>query len=247
MKWRLLNIGITDLPTLSSIGRAVTEEIINKRSPPTIFIARHKPGVNIGLFQNAADSVDIEKCKELGVSIMRRSAGGGTAYGDLNNIIWVVVGPEELFPSDTMECYRYICGWVITGFEKYLNLKATFAPINDILINGKKISGSGAIRRDGVLNLGGTMLYKVDKEIMFKVLKVDKEKLADKNITRPEERVAGVCEFKDISIEELIEVLAKSLTDGKEYEVGELTEDEKKNVDHLYKTMFGSDEWNFRR
>ena len=64
---------------------AVDNAIMNGQrsmtSPPTIRFYKWMPSaVSIGCFQSMNDEVDIGKCKELGVSYVRRITGGDAVY-----------------------------------------------------------------------------------------------------------------------------------------------------------------------
>src|SRR5208282_4253098 len=103
--------------------------------------------VSIGTFQSMANEVNVEECNRSNVSYVRRLTGGGAVYHDSNGeITYSVIAPESLFPKNIIESYKVICSWVISGLA-ILGIKAEFVPINDIVVNGKKISGNAQTRR----------------------------------------------------------------------------------------------------
>ena len=51
---------------------------------------------------------------------------------------------------------------------------AEFKPVNDVLVDGRKISGSAQVRRHGVVLQHGTLLVRNDYERMFAVLRSSK-------------------------------------------------------------------------
>jgi lipoate-protein ligase A len=71
-----------------------------------------------------------------------------------------------------------VCGWVISGLNT-IGLDAQFVPINDIVVDGKKVSGNAQTRKEGVLLQHGTVLYETDVKTMFSVLNVSAEKISD--------------------------------------------------------------------
>jgi lipoate-protein ligase A len=73
-----------------------------------------------------------------------------------------------------------------------LGFDASFVPLNDIAVKGKKVSGSAQTRRKGVLLQHGTLLLGVDVDKMFCILRVPSEKLKDKIIKDVKERVTGL-------------------------------------------------------
>jgi lipoate-protein ligase A len=63
---------------------------------------------------------------------------------------------------------------VIKALE-YLGVKAEFKPVNDILVSGRKISGSAQTRKWDVVLQHGTLMVDTDFEAMFAVLRPGKK------------------------------------------------------------------------
>lgn len=247
MKWRVIELETHDAFYNMAADEAISDAVSTKKSPPTIRFYKWKPGaVSIGHFQSMEDEVNVEKCTQLGIDYVRRKTGGGAVYHDENGeITYSVIAPEEILPKGIIESYKEICGWVIQGLGN-LDIKADFAPINDIIIGGKKISGNAQTRRNGTLIQHGTVLYDLKVETMFSLLKISKEKISDKMIKSVEERVTKVLNFKNVSQEELYSALLKGFVDGKEYEFGKMSNEELENAKRLSQ-IYKSREWNFMR
>ena len=71
-------------------------------------------------------------------------------------------------------------------------LDAKFAPLNDIIVDNKKVSGNAQTRKKNTLLQHGTILLDVNVEKMFSVLKVPSEKIKDKMIQDVKARVMGL-------------------------------------------------------
>ncbi len=69
--------------------------------------------------------------------------------------------------------FRIICQGIIGALD-VLGVRAEFKPVNDVLVGGRKISGSAQIRRHGVVLQHGTLLVRTDYERMFSVLRSNK-------------------------------------------------------------------------
>lgn len=248
MIWRVIPLHIADAFTAMAIDEAVSESVAKGKSPPTIRFWRWNPSaVSIGYFQSISDEVDLDACKTLGVDVVRRRTGGGAVFHDYHGeITYSVIGPEEIFPKGIHDSYRGICSWLINGL-KILGIDAQFVPINDVVVSGKKISGSAQTRRNGVLLQHGTILHDLDVRKMFTLLKISQEKISDKMIKAVEDRVTRVLDFCQIGLEDLYKALLQGFTEGKEYEFGELSEDEKNRVEELSRTRYRTEEWNFMR
>jgi lipoate-protein ligase A len=70
-----------------------------------------------------------------------------------------------------------------------LGVEATFRPVNDVEVDGRKISGTGGTESEGALLFQGTLLVDFDVETMVRALRVPTEKLRDKEIDSIRDRV----------------------------------------------------------
>lgn len=248
MKWRVVQLEIHSACENMAIDEALLDSIANSRAQPTIRFYRWKPSaVSIGTFQSMEKEVNVSRCRELGIDVIRRITGGGAVYHDFEGeITYSVLGPMSMFPKGIRESYRQICDWVIRGLAQ-LSIDASFVPINDIVVDGRKISGNAQTRRQGVLLQHGTVLYSTDLNTMFSALNVSNEKISDKMIQSAEERVTSVSKYSKTSIEGLYEALLDSFTEGKEFEFGDLNNDEKGAAKELEDSVYKTDAWNFSR
>ncbi|HLD59526.1 MAG TPA: biotin/lipoate A/B protein ligase family protein [Candidatus Bilamarchaeaceae archaeon] len=247
MKWRVIPYSEQNAHLNMAIDEAVMEQVKDGGMPTIRFYGWSPSAVSIGCFQDLEDEIDLEKCRELKVDFVRRRTGGGAVYHDLDGeVTYSVIGKEENFPKNIIESYKLICGWLQKGLEE-LGLKTDFKPINDICLNEKKISGNAQTRRQKVLLQHGTVLYDVDVKKMFSLLKVPNEKIRDKMIQAVEERVTCIKKHGNFSKEDCYKALFKGFIEGKSYEVGQLTNEEKERAEFLARTKYSTKEWNFKR
>ncbi|MBN2874778.1 MAG: lipoate--protein ligase family protein [Spirochaetales bacterium] len=175
------------------LDEAVLESVTSGAAKPTLRLYAWKPAaVSLGYFQGVRDEVDLDACAALGVDVVRRLTGGGAVY-HADELTYSVVVPEShpLARGGILESYRSICAGVIAGLEE-LGVRAQFAPLNDIVSNGKKLSGNAQTRKHGCLLQHGTVLLGVDLDAMFTVLRVPSEKLRGKLIADVRARVSSV-------------------------------------------------------
>ncbi len=247
MKWRIVPITVYDAYMNMAIDEALSESV-SKGAPPTIRFYKWMPSaVSIGYFQSMNDVVDVESCERQKVDIVRRRTGGGAVYHwDDGEITYSIAAPLGVFSKNIIESYKEICGYVIKGL-KNLGIRAEFAPINDIIADGKKISGNAQTRRNGVLLQHGTILHNVDVHTMFTLLKVPDEKIRDKMIQNVKERVTCINNFRKANFDETYHALLKGFSEGKEYEEKELSEEELERAIELAGSRYSDKEWNFMR
>ncbi len=247
MKWRIIPLHVTNGFTAMAIDEAVSESV-KEGSDSTIRFWRWNPStVSIGYFQGIEDEVNLNECKKNNIDVVRRRTGGGAVYHDYNGeITYSVIGKEEIFPKSIHESYNIICGWVIKGLSN-IGIDSKFIPINDIIASGKKISGNAQTRRNGVLLQHGTILYDLDVNKMFSLLKISKEKISDKMIKSVEDRVTKIKNFKNIDIEEAYNAIMKGFTINKEFYIGKLTNEEINRAKELASEKYSSKKWNYMR
>jgi len=201
--------------------------------------------VTIGFFQSLEQEVDIKKAKELGIDIVRRYTGGGAVLHD-KELTYSIVLDEREVSSNIIESYKKICKCLIKGLGSF-GIKAEFAPINDIVVNRRKISGNAQTRKEGFVLQHGTILMDIDPQKMFSVLKIPDEKIRDKMIKSAEERVTSVKREvgREISLEELERGLIKGFEDifGVKFRERDLTEEELKLAEKLCKEKYSTKEW----
>jgi lipoate-protein ligase A len=246
--WRLIEFSKNDAFMNMAIDEAVSEAVGKGISPPTIrFYGWEPSAVSIGYFQCMEKEVDSGNCEALGVDLVRRRTGGGAVYHDTaGEITYSVIAPEKMFQKDILASYRDICGWINDSLS-LLGIQSEFKPINDIIVNGKKISGNAQTRRGGVLLQHGTILFSVDVERMFSVLRVSDEKIRDKMIATVKERVTSVCAQRQVSWSGTYDALVSGFTKGKDFCMGNLTDSELARARALADSRYRAREWNFMR
>lgn len=248
MNWRVIALETHDAYFNMAADEAIGDAVRDGKSLPTIRLYKWLPSaVSIGCFQSMRDEVNIERCNELRIDYVRRRTGGGAVYHDANGeITYSIIGPQSYFPSGIRESYRFICNWIIEGLSA-IGIKAEFIPINDIVVDGKKISGNAQTRREGILLQHGTILYRLSLQRMFEVLRVSSEKISDKMIKSAEERVTCVCNHVNVTENELYNSLLAAFTKGKDYEMNKMSDEELSLASELANSTYKTRAWSFSR
>jgi lipoate-protein ligase A len=231
-----------------AIDEAVSFAVGKGESPPTIrFYSWEPSAVSIGCFQSVEEEVDVEACGEKGVDIVRRRTGAGAVYHDRDGeVTYSVICPLDMVETDISSSYRTICGWIIDALD-LLGLQGQFHPINDVLVGGRKISGSAQTRRGGVFLMHGTLLYDLDPGTMFSVLKVGREKLSDKEIEEFDQRVTCILNEIDVPWHLVLKALRVAFTCEKDWEMGTISQEEMDLALRLAVERYDSDEWTYSR
>jgi lipoate---protein ligase len=239
-KIRLLETGYNP----AAFNMAIDEALIESTAEaPVLRIYGWRPAaVSIGYFQSIKDEVDLEKCREIGVDAVRRLTGGGAVLHEFELTYSFIT---KQYPHNIMESYRWICEAIVMTINR-LGFDASFVPLNDIVVNGKKVSGSAQTRRKGVLLQHGTLLLGVDIDKMFSILKVPSEKVRDKIIKDVKERVTSIA---GTTFDEMASSLKTSFATKFDAELvsERLSSEEVNRAKWLAERKYSSKEWNFRR
>lgn len=160
---------------------------------PTLFLYRNEKSIIIGRNQNPWKEIHIDRMNEDNVTLFRRRTGGGTVYQDLGNTCFSFINP------DSPQNYKVLNNSIIFRALKSLDINAEASGRNDLLVNGKKISGSAYKIQTSHNQLQtihhGTMLIKTDTQALLKYLNPNKAKLESKGVTSVASRVANLTDF----------------------------------------------------
>lgn len=251
-QWRLLLTGYKSAAENMAIDRAVLVAHSKGNVPPTVrFYGWNPPAISIGYFQRLNEEVDLDACKQNDVEYVRRITGGGAVFHEDELTYSIVISEKhQSISKNILESYGSICGAVMNGLS-HLSIESTYAPINDILVNGKKISGNAQTRKLKTVLQHGTILTDVNVEKMFSLLKVPNEKIKDKLITDVKDRVTSIKHQKEANIpfDEVADAMRKGFeeTFGIELILGDFTEEEKQLTEEFTINCFGNKTWNHQR
>lgn len=239
-KIRTLETGYNDAALNMAIDEVMIEYV---QETPVLRIYGWRPAaVSIGYFQSMKEEVDLDKCNQIGVDVVRRLTGGGAVLHE-SELTYSFITKE--YPRNIMESYAWICEAVVMSLHR-MGFDSSFVPLNDIVIAGKKVSGNAQTRRNGILLQHGTLLLGVDVAKMFSVLRVPSEKLRDKIIKDAKERVTSLT---GITFDELSLSLKTSFAINFDANLvaGNMSTEEINRAKWLAEQKYRSKEWNFRR
>lgn len=252
-QWRLLRQGARSASENMSIDEALLRHVAEGLFPPTLRLYRWQPSaVSIGYFQGIEQEVDLERCRQAGVDVVRRLTGGGAVYhdyeGEITYSLAVPLGYPGI-PARVLDSYGLLCDGLVRGLRK-IGLPASFVPINDIIVYGRKISGSAQTRRFGGILQHGTLLCTVNPRLMFSLLRVPDEKMRDKLLAGVEERVTSIKrELGSVDYNRVVDALIEGFNEALAVELlpGELGSEEIELAQIIQVERYESHGWNYKR
>lgn len=216
------------------------------RGEKYLFFYINKPAIIIGKNQNTLEEINKKYVDEKDIKVVRRITGGGAVYHDLGNLNFSIIDEEKSEDKIDFKTYNES---VIKAL-KLLGVKADLSGRNDILIDGKKISGIAQSNWNNRILNHGTLMFDVNLEDMVKSLHVNEDKLISKGIKSIRSRVTNIKEYledKDLDVYELRDILTDTIfqVEGIEKEEYILSEEELKGIEKLYEDKYNSWEWNY--
>lgn len=173
----LFNLGKVPWAESQLIYHALGElnrEALSLVSPAT-------PYVCIGFHQDVDQEVDLEYCRTHHIPVFRREVGGGAVFLDGSQLFFQLILRRDnpLAPLRLESFYRKFLDPVIQVHRR-LGIPAEYRPINDLVVNGRKISGTGAGEIGDCAVFVGNLILDFDYETMSRVLRVPDEKFREK-------------------------------------------------------------------
>lgn len=248
--WRL----IVDGPRSAAWNMALDEAILEARAqgaaPNTLRIYTFSPSaVSIGYFQKIRESVHIEKIRSYGYDLVRRPTGGGSVFHDeFGEITYSLIADEDVLGSDLLESYRRVCTGLIEALN-VLGIEASFKPINDVTVGGRKISGNAQLRRRGIVLQHGTLMYNTRLELFPLLLKVPKIK---RNIKSGAKSIGVTTVSRELRRRVSLKEVLDALITGFERALGGMRRGsyiplEIELAYKLYREKYSTENWLFRR
>lgn len=228
----ILTLGSTD----PFFNLSAEEYFLCEKDEDFFLLWQNEPCIVIGRNQNAADEINGDYVRTRSLPVVRRMTGGGAVYHDTGNLNFSFIINGE---ADRVE----LCRPVIDVLRS-IDVVAEIPGRNDILVGGKKISGTAMCSRGGRSLFHGTLLISTDLEAMSEALKPDETKLIGHGVKSVRSRVANLSEYtKEVSPDIIGAMLTGYMTErgGEIYELGE---SDIEAIEKLRDSKYSTDEWN---
>jgi lipoate-protein ligase A len=209
------------------------------------------PYICIGYHQDVEQEVDVAYCQENDIPIFRREVGGGAVYLDGAQLFWqlIIHKDNSLVPAGKEAFYRKFLQPPIETYRA-LGVPAEYKPVNDIVANSRKVSGTGVGEIGDYIIFVGNLIVDFNYEMMARVLRVPDEKFRDKVYKTIYENLSTIKrEIADVPpADELWALMADKFAEsfGPLEEQREVDDEWRAKTDELAK-QFLTDEWLFKR
>lgn len=222
-------------------NHALEEYLIKNLKRELFMIWQNDNTVLLGRNQNPYKEVNWDYMNEIGAKLVRRPSGGGCIYTDKNIVQYTIITKKE---EDSLRKFTE----PVVNYLNEKGVKAEFTGRNDIIVNGRKISGNAQYKDRELMIHHGSIIYQDSSIDIGKLLTPAKLKLAKKSLTSVKSRITSLKSMMNMDIAMFIEELKEYIKTY--YHINEnyvLSADELEKVEEIRKNKYANDEWTYGR
>ena len=196
----------------------------------------------VGQNQNTEAEINRPFVEEHHINVVRRSTGGGAVYHDLGNLNYSFI--TDAGDKESISMARFTPP--VVEALKGLGLQAEASGRNDILVEGRKVSGTAQRLCGNRILHHGTLLFDANPDMVAGALQVDPEKFRSKSTKSVRSRVGNIRSFlpTDMTLEQFWGYLKSCLCENG-FETGELDKQELNRIRSLKREKYDTWEWNY--
>ncbi len=220
-----------------------TEEYLIKRfDTEIIFLYMNSPSVILGKHQNAFAEIDDNIIKSSGMKVVRRISGGGTVYHDLGNLNYAHIKTET--GNNKVDFLRFLHP-LVEALKGY-GVETEIGPRNNVLLEGKKITGTACHTVKNRVMHHGTLLYNADLSALNTVLTPHNKKYESKAVKSVSSTVTNITDHLDkpTDVDNFVSHIVQFFKD-KGAEDLQLTEADLEAIEQLVDEKYSQWEWNY--
>lgn len=172
---------------------ALEAEMVKQIKEPTLFTWIVAPTVIYGRHQSAEVEVNETYCREHQIQVVQRQSGGGCVYADEGNVMVSYISPS----THSKEVFDEFLHLLSKTFRK-IGYEAVTTQHNDIMVSGRKVSGTACYTTPTGTVVHASILYDVNLDALQQAITPTAEKLAKHAVQSVRQRVINLREIKDL-------------------------------------------------
>jgi lipoate-protein ligase A len=221
---------------------ALEEYFFKQIEDDSIILWQSENAIVVGKHQNTLAEINMPYAQAQGIKIARRLSGGGTVYHDLGNLNFTFIQTGE---KDKLVDFAKFLKPIIKALAE-LGVEAIQGKRNELLVEGKKISGNAEHTFKNRVLHHGTLLFNTKLDVLIKSLRINPLKYQDKAIKSVQSRVVNLNQYIDGDFDHFRSTLANSLK--KQFEIESnyaLSDTQVAEIKKLEKEKYQTWDWNF--
>ena len=218
--------------------------LTHRRNGAYLLLWQNDNTIVVGRNQNTAQEIDRAFVEQHHIRVVRRGTGGGAVYHDMGNLNYSFI--TDAGDAERMAMERFTRP--IVAALQGLGLQAEASGRNDILVEGRKVSGTAQRLTDGRILHHGTLLFDSRPEMVAGALRADPAKFRSKGAKSVRSRIGNIRDFlpEDMTLPAFWDYLKRQLAgDGLVQDA--LTAEELAAVRQLKAEKYDTWEWTYGR
>ncbi|HAF28841.1 MAG TPA: lipoate--protein ligase [Bacteroidales bacterium] len=224
---------------------AAEEYVLRNFNENCFMLWQNAPSIIVGKHQNTLAEINFEYVKENNIDVVRRLSGGGAVFHDLGNLNFTFI--QNVEGDHNLVDFKKYTKPIIEVLTQ-LGVNAKFEGRNDIMIDGKKVSGNAEhIFKKRVLH-HGTLLFSSKMTDLSQALRVNPLKYQDKGVKSVRSRVTNISEHlpKQMSVLEFQDAILEYVIKSNENtSIYEYTKQDIFQINKLVNEKYSTWEWNY--
>lgn len=167
-----------------SVSPAIERAVVNGEAPPTVYLnVFDGDSITIGVNEDPYQVLDVAFCEERDIVARRRINGGGAIYAGAGSAFLCFYLPLALpgVPQTATEAFPSILGHVAESLRERFGLAASYRPLNDVEIDGRKLIATSLKIEGGAMTFRILLNVKaIDTETAARAMPMAPEKVRDK-------------------------------------------------------------------
>ena len=236
-EWRLIEDGPRDGESNMAVDKAILAACEVGAVPPTLrFYSWERPTLTVGYAQDSAREIDINRCRKLGIQVVRRPTGGrALLHNHEVTYSFTAPIPHPQFPPSLLGAYKVVAGALLEGLREIGVSNAVLASgrkLNkghgsfhspsclsssnhlEIEVQGAKLVGSAQRRKKKAFLQHGSILLDCDRALLNSLFKYEADDFRFRSMDILDNKVTTLseCLGKEVSREDVLRALKKGFS-----------------------------------
>ena len=207
---------------------ALEEYVAARVKEDTIFFWIVSPTVIFGRHQVMLNEVNTAFCEAHEIAMYRRKSGGGCVYADRGNLMISYI-TNNTHSEAVFQHYLDL----LTHALSQAGYPAVKSEHNDVLVNGRKVSGNACYALPTGTIVHGTLLWNVDFEVLQQAITPTREKLQKHGVESVRQRVVNLSSMPSLQAIRTVEDMRDYLASCFATETVSLTDEEIRAIDAI--------------
>ena len=157
----------------------------------------NEPSVIIGRHQNPFEEGHVAYLRKRGIQLVRRISGGGAVYHDAGNLNFSFITD---FGEQKLDYFKKLIQPILRALQR-LGVPAEITKKNNIVVDGKKVSGNSQYTNINRMLSHGTLLFDSDLIALNSALKSNSPVLQSKAIQSVRSEVVNIADYTKRSVD----------------------------------------------